>query len=41
MANRIVVDPEDNEISVPVAGPVSEFVLPVDFFKMLSAKIMA
>jgi hypothetical protein len=41
MASRIVVDPEDNEISVPVAGPVSEFVLPVDFFKTISAKIMA
>ena len=41
MASRIVVDPEDNEISVPVAGPVSEFVLPVDFFKTISAKITA
>lgn len=41
MASRIVVDPDDNEISVPIAGPVNEFVLPVDFFKTISAKITA
>ena len=41
MASRIVIDPEDNEITVPVAGPVSEFVLPVEFFKTISAKITA
>jgi len=41
MSSRIVIDPEDNEISVPVAGPVSEFILPVEFFKTISAKITA